>query len=197
MFSHLGRLAVYLVISLSIVFCFFFMAGFFLAGPSQQAAKADLIVSLGGEWGSRVQKAAELYREGYSSRILLTGYEGGAIGPKTKFLNWRPQFLQDNGVPQSALLFDASARNTWEEAVITLALLKQQGWNSVIVVSDPPHMRRLHWVWSKVFEGSGKKFVLVSSSPEWWIPAHWWGNDESKSFVVMEYVKLAYYIFKY
>ena len=26
----------------------------------------------------------------------------------------------------------------------------------VIVVSDPPHMRRLSWVWGKAFEGSGQ-----------------------------------------
>jgi uncharacterized SAM-binding protein YcdF (DUF218 family) len=175
----------------------FLMAGYFLAAPSQQPEKADLMVSLGGEYGSRVKRAAELYRQGYSSRILLTGYEGGPIGPQPYFLNWRPQFLDDNGVPKSALLFDASARNTWEEAVITLALLKQRGWKRVIVVSDAPHMRRLHWVWSKVFSGSDIEFVLVSSAPEWWNPARWWGNDQSRPFVVMEYIKLVYYIVIY
>lgn len=171
----------------------FLMAGVFLAAPTGQPCKADLMVSLGGEYGSRVLTASELYANGYSSRILLTGYEGGAIGPRPKFANWRPHFLQENGVPMGVLLFDSLSRNSWEEAVNTLQLMQKKGWDTVLVVSDPPHMRRLFWAWSKVFAGSDKHFVLVSTNLEGWDAAHWWREQANVDFVMSEYAKLVYY----
>jgi hypothetical protein len=100
-------------------------------------------------------------------------------------------------VPREAIILEAGAGNSWEEAVNTLALLRKNDWQRVMVVSDPPHMRRLHWIWGRVFAGSGKEFVLVDSNPAWWNADRWWGNDESGPFVLMEYVKLVYYRFKY
>jgi uncharacterized SAM-binding protein YcdF (DUF218 family) len=175
----------------------FFQAGNYLSNPEQPPVRADVILALGGGIGDRVVMAAKLYHQGYAPRVLLTGLEHSPGMTRSNYLNWRVKFLLDDNVPKSMIILDRISRNSWEEAVNTLALLKQHGWNRVIVVSDPPHMRRLHWVWGKVFKGSGKKFVLVSSAPVWWNPARWWMHDQSASFVVMEYIKLIFYFFKY
>lgn len=171
----------------------FFQAGSFLSSPAQSPARADIILALGGDNGDRIAMAAQLYHQGYAPHIMLTGLENGPAMTRSNYLNWRVQFLLDEKVPDSAVILEQGAGNTWEEAVNTLALLKRRGWKRVIVVSDPPHMRRLHFVWNKVFAGSDKEFVLVHSAPEWWNPARWWGHDQSGPFVVMEYIKLAYY----
>jgi uncharacterized SAM-binding protein YcdF (DUF218 family) len=173
----------------------FLGAGRFLSSPAQAPRSADIILALGGDNGDRVAVAARLYSQGYAPRVMLTGLENGPAITRPSYLNWRVQFLYDAGVPRQAVVLEAGAGNTWEEAVNTLALLKQQGWKRVIVVSDPPHMRRLHWVWSRVFADTGKEFVLVDSRPDWWDPARWWRNDQSGPFVLMEYVKLVYYMF--
>lgn len=175
----------------------FFQAGSFLSSPAQSPMRSDVILALGGDNGDRIAMAARLYHQGYAPRVMLTGLEHGPAMTRPNYLNWRVQFLLDEKVPNSAVILERSAGNTWEEAVNTLALLKQRGWKRVMVVSDPPHMRRLYWVWSKVFAGSDKEFVLVHSAPEWWNPARWWAHDQSGSFVVMEYIKLAYYIVQY
>ena len=64
--------------------------------------------------------------------------------------------------------FELQASNSYTEAVQLLALMRKEGWRTLIVVSDPPHMRRLSWTYADVFEGSGLDYVLVASRPEWW-----------------------------
>ena len=65
------------------------------------------------------------------------------------------------------------------------------------MVSDPPHMRRLSWVWGRVFAESGRHFTLVASDMEEWDAEHWWRISSNAQFVFAEYIKLAYYLFQY
>ena len=170
-------------------------AGYWLEAPGRAPVRANAIVVLGGDDGERSLRALGLYREGYAPTIVLTGLERGNAAPPAR-LTWRADFLAANGVPKSALRFEVQSRNSYEEATSVLALMRKQGWQSVIVVSDPPHMRRLSWSWERVFKGSGLQFVLVPSAAEWWSAGDWWHDEHSGAFVIMEYIKLAYYAAK-
>jgi uncharacterized SAM-binding protein YcdF (DUF218 family) len=172
----------------------FLSAGRFLAAPARAPVKSDLLVSLGGDDGGRSDRALELYKKGYAPRILLTGPEGAHWKLRVRRLNWRARYFVEEGVPERALLYDRESRNSWEEAVSTLRLMQSMKLERVLVVSDPPHMRRLSWVWGKVFEGSGKRFVLVASDADDWDPDLWWNTSSSAQFVFGEYIKLAYYL---
>jgi uncharacterized SAM-binding protein YcdF (DUF218 family) len=169
-------------------------AGAFLAAPAQTAVKSDLIVSLGGEMGERSEMAAELYRAGYGGRVLLTGFAGAPPDPRRQFLNWRIQYLLEQRVPAEALLIDATANNSWEEAANTLKLMREHGWRRVLVISEPPHLRRLSWTWSRVFEGSGMEYRLIASPMSHWNADAWWRDERSGVFVITEYLKIAYYM---
>jgi len=168
-------------------------AGSFLAVSSQALDKADLVVALGGDNGSRTRKAAELFDQGLASYVLVTGLEGSFADTRSFYLNWRARFLTERGVPDDAVLFDALSANSWEEAVNTLRLMREKNWQRVLVISDPPHLRRLAWVRGKVFEGSGKEYRLIAASMEGWSPGRWWENDTSAQYVLMEIIKLTYY----
>jgi len=170
-----------------------FQAGYFLETPSQQPEKADLIVALGGDNGSRIRKAAELFNQGLAPYVLLTGMEGAPAKTRSYYLDWRTRFLVERGIPDNTLMFDALSTNSWEEAVNTLRLMQARGWHRVLVVSDPPHLRRLAWVWGKVYEGSGKEYRLIAAPLEGWNPGRWWENDNSAQYVLKEVIKLAYY----
>ena len=67
----------------------------------------------------------------------------------------------------------------------------------MIVVSDPPHLRRVNWVWGKIFKDSGIEYFLSASHPSWWDEKNWWRNEMSMKFVTMEYLKIGYYALKY
>ena len=171
----------------------FFQVGYFLEAPAQEPEKADLIVPLGGGSGSRVHIAAKLYEQGFAPNVLLTDIRGGDANTYSPYSDRRTTFLLERGVPDNMLVFDALSTNSWEEAVNTLRLMRERNWRRVLVVSDPPHLRRLAWTWGKVFEGSGKEYQLIAAPLEGWDPERWWQNDSSVRFVVMEVTKLAYY----
>lgn len=171
----------------------FLQTGYFLDASSQQPERADLIVALGGDNGGRIKKVAELYMQHFAPYVLLTGMEGSPAEPRSYYLNWRARFLVERGVPENMLMFDAHSASSWEEAVNTLRLMRERNWQQVLVVSDPPHLRRLDWVWGKVFEGSGKEYRLIAAPLEGWNPGRWWENDKSAQYVFTEIIKLAYY----
>jgi uncharacterized SAM-binding protein YcdF (DUF218 family) len=170
-------------------------AGYWLEAPGRAPERANAIVVLGGDDGDRALRAQALYHEGFAPIIVLTGLEKGKSAPPAR-LTWRADVLAANGVPRSALRFEVQSRNSYEEASNVLLLMQKQKWQSVIVVSDPPHMRRLAWTWARVFKGSGLHYVLVSSVAEWSTPGDWWRDEQSGAFVIMEYIKLAYYMVK-
>ncbi len=171
--------------------------GHWLAAPGltvkPEPFKADLIVSLGGDAGARIETALELFKSGVAPMVLLTGKEGGSDAARPYVLEWREALAIAQGVPRAAVLTDAVARNTWEEGQATLALMKARGWRRVVVVSDPPHLRRVDWVWSKVFANSGCEYWLVASKPGWWRADGWWHDERSAAFALTEVVKLGYY----
>jgi len=171
-------------------------AGHWLESPSQAPRRANAIAILGGdEEGERATRAVVLYREGYAPTLVLTGLQQG-VAPVPAGLNWRAEFLEAGGVPRSAMRFELQARNSYTEAVQLLALMRKEGWRTLIVVSDPPHMRRLAWMYADVFDGSGLEVVLVASQPDWWQPDGWWRHEKSGQFVIQELIKLGYYAAK-
>jgi uncharacterized SAM-binding protein YcdF (DUF218 family) len=171
-------------------------AGHFLEATGQAPARADLIFALGGDNGSRADRVLEIYRQGLAPRVLL-GAEGVHSSTRGTYLGWRARYLVDEGIPEQALLHDRRSANSYEEAVNALALMRAMNLDRVLVVSDPPHLRRLSWVWGKVFAGSGKEFILVASAMEDWDAARWWRTSPNAQFVFGEYVKLAYYLVQY
>jgi uncharacterized SAM-binding protein YcdF (DUF218 family) len=182
-----------LAIALGLVVWLGARLGFLLQAPAASPVKADLIVALGGDGGARAVKAAELYRQGYAPRVLLTGVEGGDDWTRRHYLDWRAKYLIDEGVPRSALLFDDVSRSSWAEAVNTLGLMRREGWKRVLIVSDPPHLWRLEWVWHRLAPNAGVEYRLVASQPRWWHPGRWWADEQSESFVVSELIKITYY----
>ncbi len=171
-----------------------FGAGYYLAALAQLPVKADLMVALGGDKGARADRVLELYRKGFAPKVLLTAMEDGHSKTRAAYLDWRARYLIDQGVPEQVLLYDSRSANSWEEAVNTFQLMQSMKLDRVLVVSDPPHMRRLSWIWAKVFSGSGKEYTLVASDMEDWDAEHWWRTSPNAQFVFAEYIKLAYYL---
>ncbi len=186
------KLALFFLLSISAVAGISFLSlGFLVSQHASNPEKSDVIIVLGGDNGLRVRKGAELYRAGYANHIILTGIDERFYRPAHP--NWRERRMITLGVPKNAMKVDTKSKTTWEEAENTSKTMKKNGWESAIVVSDPPHMLRLHQTWSRAFEGSSKKFILVSTSPKWWDRVLWWKNKQSYQFVISEIKKNLFY----
>jgi uncharacterized SAM-binding protein YcdF (DUF218 family) len=158
---------------------------------------ADVIHVIAGE-DYRTDYAIHLYEQGYGAVLFFTGgwckthqYHHGKHAEERSLAQ---------GLPRNAIAYDdSSVTSTYQEA----ERLKE--WiahspdpiHSVIVVSDPFHMRRARWTYKKVLGDS----IAVQMAP---IPfeqtsyrRRWWTAQASRRYVRDEYEKIVYYILRY
>ncbi len=183
-----------LLLSLAFVFL---NLGYWLSAPANEPAKADFIVTLGGGSGERDQMAVDLYKAGYAKKILLTGMGGVVDSGQGFYQSPRSLFLLKRGVPAEALLFDGLSVNTHQEALNLAILLTAHHWHSALVVSDPPHLRRLNFCLSAVFKKAGLSYRLIPSTVPTWHAARWWQEERWRQFCLNELVKLFFYAVVY
>ncbi len=65
------------------------------------------------------------------------------------------------------LLFDGLSVNTHQTSNIAV-LLTAHHWHSVLVVSVPPHLRRLDFCLDSVFKKAGLSYRLIPSTVATW-----------------------------
>jgi uncharacterized SAM-binding protein YcdF (DUF218 family) len=168
--------------------------GRWLEAPGESPSKADVIVLLGGNSKSRLIAGVELYRQGWAPRILIVGEAGDSLPAPHPLPSARLIYLLGEGIPRDVMFVEDRSHNSWEEAVNTLGFMRQQGWHKALVVSDPPHIRRLSWIWRRVWKDEDLEYALVPSHPWWWRASEWWRDQWSGEFVRTEVLKIAYYL---
>ena len=67
---------------------------------SEDAKPVDVIVSLGGDNGTRIHKTLALYKDDMSktSKIILTGVDSFDLKMKIYELDWRASYLEKKGI---------------------------------------------------------------------------------------------------
>jgi|APCry1669188910_1035180.scaffolds.fasta_scaffold85182_1 uncharacterized SAM-binding protein YcdF (DUF218 family) len=141
--------------------------------------------------------AVDLYKAGYAKKILLTGMGGVVDSGKGFYQSPRCLFFLKQDIPAEALLFDGLSVNTHQEALNIAALLTAHHWHSALVVSDPPHLRRLDFCLDSVFKKAGLSYRLIPSTVPTWHADRWWQEERWRQFCLDEVVKLIFYAVVY
>jgi uncharacterized SAM-binding protein YcdF (DUF218 family) len=111
---------------------------------------ADAIVVLGaaqydGEpspiFKARLDQAAYLYREGFSTTVIVTG--GKQEGDRFTEAEAGANYLVSQGVPSEAFLLENKGSTTLESLREVRELADEHGIESVLLVSDPMHSERI------------------------------------------------------
>jgi len=114
------------------------------------ASHADAIVVLGAAQyvgrpspvlKARLDHALELWRRGLAPRVILTG--GVGDGDTTSEAAVGRRYVQQRGIPDSAILVEAHGRTTSASMQEVATLMGRAGLRDVILVIDPFHMLRL------------------------------------------------------
>jgi uncharacterized SAM-binding protein YcdF (DUF218 family) len=132
----------------------FGMACLYVVWPRCQPTRpADAIVVLGsavwpGERPSpslarRITRGIELWQAGLAPILAPTGGVGYNPPAEAEVM---ARVAREAGVPDSALVLDTQATSTSESAEMVKALAVQHGWQRVILVSEPYHLRRASWL---------------------------------------------------
>jgi uncharacterized SAM-binding protein YcdF (DUF218 family) len=153
------------------------------AGPPQ---KADIVVVLGGDWeGNRILKGAELVREGYAPRVLLSG-SGGMYGHYECDL--AVEYAASKGYPRDEFIpLHYSALNTVDETRADIRELHKLGVHRVLLVTSEFHTARAGRIFRREAEDM-EVHVVASPTPEW-ENGYWWKEREGRKTWLSEFEK--------
>ena len=159
----------------------------------QGPAHADIAVVLAGDYyGNRVVRAAELVKQGYVPKVLVSGpdmlygfYECDLEIP----------FAVKRGYPEGWFIREPNrARSTREEAAVVLADLRGRGVHRFQLVTSDFHTARA----ARIYRAQLQRLratdpdldMRVVAAPDKYFRADgWWRNREGQKVFVMEWLK--------
>jgi uncharacterized SAM-binding protein YcdF (DUF218 family) len=189
------------LIFIFIIFILLSKLGYFLDLTKENTSEANILVSLGGDNGNRIKKTLELYKNNYisSKKIVITGIDNFDSDMKIYELEWRTSYLVKKGLKIENIIFNAKAQNTLEEILFIRDYMKNNEYNNLIIVSDPPHSRRIDFFANTIYKykENGINLSIVASNNNWWNKESYYLNPEAIIFSLNEIIKLTYYYINY
>ena len=166
--------------------------------------RADAIVVLSGSstLAERTEHAARLYSQNRAQRILLT--TDNQQGGWSKSEQRNPYFheiavseLTRLGVPsQNIEVIKPPVNSTWDEAVLVTDYAKSHNLHSILIVTSAYHSRRALWSFRTLSNDANTQVGLdpVPTGIQTPRPATWWLHGRGWQLVLVEYLKLIYYL---
>ena len=118
-------------------------------GGASSDGPADAAVVLGAAvWGAevspvfreRINHGVDLYRKGRVRKLIFTGGRGNDGEPTESAAARR--YAMRGGVPAADILIEEQSHNTYENLLNAKRLADARGLRTVLIVSDPLHMKR-------------------------------------------------------
>ena len=152
--------------------------------------KAEIAVVLGGDqWGNRMIEGAELVKQGYVPRVLVSGPPGMYdINEADAAI----QFAIRKGYPAEWFIpLYHPGLSTLEEAGYVLDALKQRNIGSFLLVTSDYHTGRARRIFLKVEHqrGGGPDLRAVASRDQFFSANAWWHNREGRKIAFIEWLK--------
>ena len=97
---------------------------------------------------ARLDHAADLYRRKIAPTIVVTG--GKADGDRFTESAASANYLHTKGVPDGAILREATGRTSWQSLAASARFLQDRGIREVVLVSDPFHAARIAGIASEL-----------------------------------------------
>lgn len=146
----------------------------------------------------RTDYAIELYQQGYAKQLFFTGgwcvYHGYYHGEHAL------QLALQAGIPRQAIAFDDSpVLSTYDEVLLLKKYLNENpsDYRSIMVVSDPYHMRRSRWTYRHILKDGYDIHLAPVPFNHTPFKRQWWTDEPSQKYVFDEYEKMVYYFFRY
>ena len=152
--------------------------------------KADIAVVLAGDYhGDRIQRAAQLVRQGYVPAVLVDG-PTGFYGENESTLAIR--YIVAKGYPAAWFIdFPIHATSTQQEANLVVPELRRRNVRSYLLVTSEFHSGRAGRIFRATQKAMGYDAVMrvvTAPSPEYG-PDNWWRVREGKKAAFIEWAK--------
>ena len=146
----------------------------------------------------RTEYAFQLYQQGYARMLFFTGgwcHEHGYFHGIHAL-----QLALQAGIPQDAVAYDdARVESTYDEALLLQKYLAENrpDYHTIMVVSDPFHMRRARWTYQHILGSNYTIFMAPVPFDQTPFKQQWWTDPVSTKYVKEEYQKIVFYFFRY
>jgi uncharacterized SAM-binding protein YcdF (DUF218 family) len=162
---------------------------------------ADAIVVLAGIFETRIPRAADLCRQGYGPRILIT---------QERPLNVLSEQLQCSNSQKARALLEllhvecdltrvpslkGGATSTFDEAYDLRDWAQKHAYRRIIIVTDHFHTRRALYAFKKIFKGTDIAVEAAGAPNDCFSEDNWWKSDTGISCYILEGVKYLVYCF--
>ena len=97
---------------------------------------------------ARLDHAADLWHRNLAPVVVVTG--GKAEGDRFTEAAAGANYLHTKGIPDEAILREATGRTSWQSLAASARFLRQRGIHDVVLVSDPFHAARIHGIASEL-----------------------------------------------
>lgn len=155
-------------------------------------SEADIIFIFGAKTPFRIEKAVDLYREGYSKKLLISGKGPfyGEIDIKTEAEIYS-DIAREKGVPEEAILIEPASITIPDNVRCSLNLLDQKGIQTTsIVLVNSPYTQRRGWAHFKKYTSDSTKLIRVNSrTADQYKRDTWYKSPIGIDVVLSEYFK--------
>lgn len=111
--------------------------------------KSDVVIILGAEtdddgvspvYAERINHGIWLYENNYADYIIVTG--GKAKGAEFSDAYYAKQYILNKGVLEDVVFVEEKSKITQENLKYAKEIMKENEWDTCLIVSDPLHMKR-------------------------------------------------------
>ncbi len=166
--------------------------------------KADVVVVLSGDLDfNREKMAAQLYREGFTSKIIRILEKDNLMFNviKTLFnLNTTHEevykkFFESQGVaPEAIIIGDMTATSTFDELKVAKEIILENNLKSFILVTGDYHMRRALITARWLFRSTDVKVYNATVYTKYFILRNWWLHERPLKEITQEYLNCGFYL---
>ena len=182
--------AILLILALAAIFIFRNLGRWLVV--QDPLDRSDAIVVLSGGMPYRAIEAAKIYRQGVAPQIWLTQPANPAEIMNKMGISFQGEesynrsVLLHEGVPESAIrILPPEIVNTEDEERAVIAQMQATGARRAIMVTSPPHTRRVRTLWRKLAPPG--LVILVHPAVEDEFDAnHWWRTTRDSLAVMRE-----------
>ena len=164
---------------------------------SDPVTRSDVVAVLGGGLEVRPFEAAELYKKGLVTRVLVSQVadaRSSEIGATPGHTELNRMVLLRLGVPEAAIgTFGQANSSTWDEAAALRDWADEHHVSRIIIPTEIFAARRVRWTFNRAFAGSSVQLEIPSFEGPGYTRAAWWKTSAGMITFQNEIMKYLYY----
>ena len=129
---------------------------------NDRIVKSDVIVVLEGDGYYRVDKAADLWKDGWAPLVVISGGSDNPSYGSYPAAKMKKQ-LRKAGVPEKHILLDEKSQSTKEQAEEMMRWARERKWKSMILIASHYHQYRAFLTFLRAMQAKRLKLILINT----------------------------------